>query len=476
MIVWSMIADGGSSWPVVGRLHPLVIHFPIAMILTAGVIELLLVIRRDARSSPVASCCTWIGTIGACAAAWTGWSFGEEHGSGLTLELHRWFGVACAGILIVAVIGWSIERTSTSAWSLRTYRLGLWIGAVLVVVSSFFGGEMVWGEGFLLDDRDATATSAVPASSTNGSEPVDPADPDTAPGPDLEHQVVLLMQEQCAACHGPEKQKGKLQLIPLAKAFPADRRDRWSIIPGDPEASTVIQRVTLPPDHYDIMPPKGDVLNGEQVDLLRRWISEGAPHAGATASDPSEARAAEPSPASSPQARIDIDPADLEAGLQAIRGRGGVIVPRHVGSSWYELTVSFARPLWTDGDLALLEPLRPVLWSLDLGNSGVTDAGMPLVADCNQLRELNLDRTRVGSRGVESCAELVHLETLDLHSTAVNDAALPSIRDLPALQAVYLWDTGVSKQAAEGLRTHRPGLHVECGVTAVEFESGSDRG
>ena len=105
---------------------------------------------------------------------------------------------------------------------------------------------------------------AVPANDRISNSEIDPTV--------LHEQARRVMDTYCVACHGPEKQKGKLQLIPLAKAFPADRRDRWSIIPGDPEASTVIQRVTLPPDHYDIMPPKGDVLTGEQVDLLRRWI------------------------------------------------------------------------------------------------------------------------------------------------------------------------------------------------------------
>ena len=286
MIIWSMIADGGSSWPMLGRLHPLVIHFPIAMILTAGVIELLLVFRRDARPSPVAACCTWIGTVGACAAAWTGWSFGEEYGAGLTLELHRWFGVACAGVLIVAVVGWCIQRSAGATWSFHTYRVGLWFGAALVVVSSFFGGEMVWGAGFLFDDRDVPAASVASPSTLERQDSGTQVSEHVSQAASLEQQVVMVLEQHCASCHGPDKQKGKLQLIPIAKAFPVDHRDRWSIIPGDPEGSTVIQRVTLPPDHYDVMPPKGDLLTPVQVELLERWIEDGAPHAGPT-TDPS---------------------------------------------------------------------------------------------------------------------------------------------------------------------------------------------
>ncbi len=301
------------------------------MILTAGVIELLLVFRRDDRPSPIAGCCTWIGTIGACAAAWTGWSFGEEYGSGLTLELHRWFGVACAGVLIVAVIGWCIERFASEIWFFHVYRIGLWMGAALVVVSSFFGGEMVWGEGFLFEESDEPVPTksdvAVPTVA------VDPVDTEEAVETSLESQVILVMQEHCASCHGPEKQKGKLQLIPLAKAFPADRRDGWSIIPGKPEARTVIQRVTLPQDHFDIMPPKGDPLTSDQVDLLERWIHDGAPHSGQTAGQPPESVPDEPVAVAAPVRDSEVDAARLEAIDRLRSERPGLAIESNVPPS-----------------------------------------------------------------------------------------------------------------------------------------------
>lgn len=449
MMLLALIADGaagGSTWPLLGRLHPLVIHFPIAMILAAAAVELVLVVRRDARPSPIAAFCLWVGTIGACLAAWTGWSFGEEYGSGTTLELHRWFGVACAGVLIAVVVCWCIERSTRANWSFHAYRFGLWLGALLVIVSSFFGGEMVWGEGFLFEESESTApvqeppAAAVPAS--------------------LEDQVAAIMQARCASCHGPEKQKDKLQLYPLAKAFPADRTDRWTIIPGDPDASKVIQRVTLPADHDDIMPPKGDPLSAEQIDVLRKWIEQGAPHGTQAAAQPVSA---EPAAASAPVSEPKVDSEALASALDAVRKRGGVISPRHEGSPWYELTASFVRPAWTDADLTLLAPLEPVLWRLDLGNSDITDAGMPMIGRCVQLRTLKLDRTAIGDSGLEDLSKLVHLETLNLYSTRITDAGLPSIERLPALHSLYLWDTGVTAAAADAIQARRPDLDIELG-------------
>ena len=45
---------------------------------------------------------------------------------------------------------------------------------------------------------------------------------------------------------------------------------------GDTEGSILFEVITLPPDDDMIMPPKGDPLTAEQVDLFRRWILEGA--------------------------------------------------------------------------------------------------------------------------------------------------------------------------------------------------------
>lgn len=457
-----LLADGssaGSAWPLLGRLHPLIIHFPIAMILTAAAVELCLVFRRDSRPSSIAGFCMWIGTIGSCLATWTGWSFGEEHGSGTTLELHRWFGVAASGILLGVVVCWCIQRSSQVKWSFHAYRFGLWGGTVLVVVTSFFGGEMVWGSGYLFDNPQS---SSAPAAATAVVEEEDRSG--------LQVKAAAIIEARCASCHGPQKQKGRLQLYPLATAFPADRKAKWVVIPGDPAASKLIERVVLPADHEDIMPPKGEPLDAEQVDVLKEWISEGAPHDAKPVEASAPTDSAPPIAAADPKIEADV----LAAALAAVEARGGLVSPRHRGSSWYELNASLARPAWSDDDLELLTPLEPVLWRLDLGGSDVTDAGMPLVGRCIQLRTLKLERTGVADAGLSDLRKLVHLESLNLFGTDVTDAGLPAVESLPALRSLYLWDTKVEANAVEAIRLRRPTLDIELGGTFVAETPGSN--
>lgn len=48
------------------------------------------------------------------------------------------------------------------------------------------------------------------------------------------------------------------------------------LIAGKPDESEIIKRVVLPKDHDDIMPPKGGPLAANEVDVLKRWVADGA--------------------------------------------------------------------------------------------------------------------------------------------------------------------------------------------------------
>ena len=60
-------------WRFLGRLHPLVVHFPLALILLAAALEVLLVFRKGHRTSRTAVTCLVVGTAMAGIAAWFGW-------------------------------------------------------------------------------------------------------------------------------------------------------------------------------------------------------------------------------------------------------------------------------------------------------------------------------------------------------------------------------------------------------------------
>ena len=97
---------------------------------------------------------------------------------------------------------------------------------------------------------------------------------------DFTRDIRPILSDNCFACHGPDtnKVKADLRLDLKAEAFRKLDSGEVAIVPGKPEQSRLLQLVSLPLDDDDHMPPKktGKKLTAAQLDLLRRWIAEGA--------------------------------------------------------------------------------------------------------------------------------------------------------------------------------------------------------
>ncbi len=83
---------------------------------------------------------------------------------------------------------------------------------------------------------------------------------------------------RCIACHGPDAaaRAANLRLDDRDDAI-RDRRGGATIVPGDPDASTLLQRVTSH-DPDDVMPPPGagEPISADELKTLRAWIAAGA--------------------------------------------------------------------------------------------------------------------------------------------------------------------------------------------------------
>jgi mono/diheme cytochrome c family protein len=92
---------------------------------------------------------------------------------------------------------------------------------------------------------------------------------------DFAAEIEPLLIKRCSECHGPDKQKGDLRLDSRAAALRAAESGKAALVPGKPEASELIRRVTSA-DPDERMPPKGPRLTPAEVASLSRWIAEGA--------------------------------------------------------------------------------------------------------------------------------------------------------------------------------------------------------
>ncbi|HVE42303.1 MAG TPA: PSD1 and planctomycete cytochrome C domain-containing protein [Planctomycetota bacterium] len=90
------------------------------------------------------------------------------------------------------------------------------------------------------------------------------------PAVDYVRDLKPLFRERCVSCHGSLKQKGRLR----ADTVEAMKK-KGAIVPGRPDQSPIVQRVTATDDTR--MPLDAKALTPKEVDLLRTWIAAGAP-------------------------------------------------------------------------------------------------------------------------------------------------------------------------------------------------------
>jgi uncharacterized membrane protein/mono/diheme cytochrome c family protein len=160
-------AKGGDLFNWLGKFHPVLVHFPIALILIAGLFELLslkggalpFLPMQDSRRGFTTSArlCLLFGALFGIAGASLGWLNAADHFFAANLQddlfWHRWLGTTLAVIAVLALIFSEIhhralERGGKLGAAGTVYRLLLFAGCVLIIVVGHLGGTLVFGEGY----------------------------------------------------------------------------------------------------------------------------------------------------------------------------------------------------------------------------------------------------------------------------------------------------------------------------------------
>jgi mono/diheme cytochrome c family protein len=96
---------------------------------------------------------------------------------------------------------------------------------------------------------------------------------------DFDRQIRAILSENCFACHGPDEKarKAKFRLDTKSGAFAPLRGGGFAIVAGKPAESELIRRISSP-EADERMPPvkSGKKLTSGQVELLRKWVAQGA--------------------------------------------------------------------------------------------------------------------------------------------------------------------------------------------------------
>ncbi|MEO1863190.1 MAG: c-type cytochrome domain-containing protein, partial [Verrucomicrobiia bacterium] len=197
---------------------------------------------------------------------------------------------------------------------------------------------------------------------------------------DFAKSIQGVFEARCIDCHGPKKQKGDLRLDSQEAALAE------VVKPGKSGESELYKHISLPADHEDIMPPKGDPLTKKQIAAIKQWIDEGANWPKELVLISAKDRAAAEAAANKlPEPEIKEAPvSDAEKAAIARLSSGEGIGEK------------FSAPLV----MALAQNTKLIYANFRLVGKNVNDGHLAPLADIQNLSELDLANTQITAAGL----------------------------------------------------------------------------
>ncbi|HLO81016.1 MAG TPA: c-type cytochrome domain-containing protein, partial [Chitinophagaceae bacterium] len=238
-----------------GRLHPLLVHLPIGILVIGLILYWWQRIDHTKEFGAALKPIFFIGAVAAVLSCLTGLMLANQGEYDETaINRHRNTGIALA---VVSVYFWFLA--SKKVFGNRTNYLSYSM-MILLVVAGHYGASLTHGSGFLFGSSEKLYVIQPIADVQNA----------------LAYQDVInpILQQKCVGCHGPDKQKGKLRLDNEQHILKGGKDGE--VVKGKEDAE-LLNRILLPPDDEDHMPPKEKgQLSKDQVALIRWWINNGA--------------------------------------------------------------------------------------------------------------------------------------------------------------------------------------------------------
>lgn len=422
----------------VGRMHPMILHFPIVILMMAMVLEFF-------RFKPAYSNQTFYQTftsnlliVGAISSAVTvimGLFLSKEGGyTGDVLFWHKWTGVS------ITFISSIIYFSRNALWyKAQTARVSAILISFCIIITGHFGATLTHGDNFILE----------PISAEQERVPINEALV-------FDHVIKPIFDKKCLSCHNPDKVKGKLLLTDPKSILEGGKTGKL-FVSGKPQLSLLLKRIHLPLEDKKHMPPSGKVqLTDEEISLLYLWIKSKPDFKKKVIDLPENdslriLASTRLKPADDPEEEdFDFASADEET-IKKLNNNYRVVAPLAKGSPALAVNL-FNKSAFNSNSLEELNAVKKQIISLDLNKMPVKDADLKIISKFENLRKLNLNFTDITGTGLKELASLKHLHSLSLTGTKVTYTTLKQLLDFKKLNKVAIWSTGLKDSEVKRLR------------------------
>jgi uncharacterized membrane protein len=418
-----------------GRLHPLLVHLPIGLIVLLPVLETLGIRRPSLRE--VAGLVLQFALVTCLVAIIFGLLLAYGSGeSGSTVAFHLRGGVLLAIELLFCV---AVRRTWLQTQHSRAYFALLAAVLLTLIWTAHQGGSLTHGSDYLTHYMPPALKRYVAPSAVW-------SHPDSF----FAKHVYSVLDTKCVSCHGTNKEQGGLRLDSY-ESLMAGGNDGIVIAPRNPDGSLLLKKVTLPPSDPHFMPAEGRTpLTPDEIARIRAWVLAGAsPDAGSV---PGIFIAGEREEAPPPVGDYSALMGEIQ---QMQRSQGAKLVPVSAKpSDGLVLRTTDVAATFDDSQLAKFQRFAPFIVEAELGRTAVTDDSIATLAQFKNLRALHLEGTVVTGRTLGKLSSLSQLSYLNLSATNVTNQEVTPLKGMPKLRHLYLFNTPAEPgSAGNGIRS-----------------------
>ena len=436
-LVFLLIFQSRFALPLtgIGHLHPLILHLPIGF----GVLLLALFgIKKQLLSFEVlAESLLLLTAIFSTMTAIFGLFLAKEGGYETSaLDWHQWSGVAVSFVYFV----WVLAR--------RNLLVGAALGFIALIFAGHTGASITHGEDYL---RFGSKEVEITAETVVFNDIVQP-----------------ILKAKCESCHNDQKTKGALKMNSIANLMKGGKHGAiWKA--GDALNSHLIQRIKLPMNAKEHMPPLGKAqLTPDEITILTLWVKEGASFEQKLGQYSLDfQKLVQPAALTTSSKEYDFSAAS-ESEIASVNTPYCTVYPIAYESPALQADFYVAAK-FDPKTLSDLTQVSEQLVGLQLSKMPISNESLGLLSKFVNLEKLNLNFTSIDDAGLPQLAGLNHLEQLSISGTKIGLSGISKLLPkLPALKEIHVWNTGLSAANLAGLQKQFPKIKFDAGYLPKE--------
>lgn len=428
---------------VIGRSHPLLLHFPIVLLL----LGLLSVWIPRLDQKPDAKSIFELTLLAGCNFAGltviAGLILANEEYDGDAIVWHQWSGIA---IFYLCIIIYFFRHLPKSF--LKPASLALALG---ITLTGHWGANITHGEDFLLapiQDQTNEITPLAEAEVFN----------------DL---VLPILESKCMSCHKEGKIKGELRMDNVEGIQKGGKSGPF-VLAGDFENSHMIQRIGLPMEEKKHMPPKNKAqLTEDELIILREWVANGASFdQKVTEIAPDNQLFVLASNKFETKKTFNFEAA-AASDINALNNFFRKVESIHPESPALEVSY-FGIAAFDPSSLKELRKVKDQIVKLNLNKMPLAGVDLSVLKEMSHLEEIQANFTDLDSKQVQQLSTLPSLKYLAISGNAIDETGLKVLSEMKRLIKLYLWAKGLSDEQKNTLQSKLPNTTIDFGFDGSE--------